>query len=113
MTNDPKSLGSFRIADLRRPEVRSFTRGPTESPVDGDSESAGFPQIEARLESKTLEQVAEELRAVYAQLEQLAETGDFRQKGPARKAMAAYERTADLFEYLFQVRGQMTGEEPT
>lgn len=107
MPNDPKELGTFRIADVRRPAVRSFTKAQAAVEETEARESLGFPAIESRLESMTLEQLADELRPTYEALERLATQGDFRTKGPAAKAMAAYERTADLFEYLYEVRENM------
>ena len=66
--------------------------------------SAGFPAIESRLEQKTVDEVAEELRGSYEQLEALSEGGNMKEKAAAKKAMAAYERTADLFEYLYMTK---------
>lgn len=103
-------LESFKIADKKRPEVRSLKPPPPGAPIEAPapSTSAGFPTVEARLESGTVDSVAEELRASYEQLEALAESGNVKTKAAAKKAMAAYERTADLFEYLFATKASLS-----
>ncbi|MFO0723598.1 MAG: hypothetical protein U1E65_07450 [Myxococcota bacterium] len=105
MAKDEK-IDTFRIADLRRPEVRSYTK-PTSTDPEPASVSAGFPAVEAKLEKGTIESVADELRGSYEQLEALSTGTNAKLKGPAKKAMAAYERTADLFEYLFATKSSI------
>jgi hypothetical protein len=103
-------LENFRIADLKRPEVRSFKVGaapgsaPAEEPA---AASAGFPSIEARLESSSMDAIAEELRASYGKLEELADGNNMKAKSAAKKALGAYERVADLFEYLFATKASI------
>lgn len=98
-------LKGFRIGDKRRPEVRGQASGANSGKVVvTESPSAGFPAIEARLEQRSVEEVAEELRGSYERLETLAEGGSMKEKAAAKKAMAAYERTADLFEYLYMTK---------
>lgn len=105
MAKDNDDLASFKISDIKRPEVRSFTRPPADTDKGvTPSVSAGFPAIEARLESSTIEGIAEELRPTYERLEGLAAQGDLKSKAAAKKAMAAYERAADLFEYLYDTK---------
>jgi hypothetical protein len=103
----PEDLGTFRIADVKRPEVRSFKKAKEEA---APAVSVGFPAVEARLEKGTIEQLAEELRPSYELLEELATGGDIKVRGAAKKAMAAYERTADLFEYLYETKSALSGK---
>ena len=99
-------LSSFKIGDLKRPEVKSFKRGSASKSTDPEPEAAsvGFPAVESRLESGTAESLAEELRPSYEKLEELATGGDMKQRAAAKKALIAYERTADLFEYLYATK---------
>lgn len=111
MTKKKDELSSFRIADVKRPEVRSFTKaeeGGQPGVTKEASASVGFPAIEARLERGTIDELADELRPSYEKLEALSESGDMKTKAAAKRAMAAYERAADLFEYLFETKATMT-----
>ncbi len=102
-------LSRFKISDRRRPEVRAFG-AKSSAPPAAEAEpaaSSGFPAVEERLEHGTIESVTDELRAVYEKLEALANGKDLKLRGPAKKAMAAYERTADLFEYLFTTKSSI------
>lgn len=102
-------LKGFRIGDKRRPEVRGQVSAVgAKGTVPEASPSAGFPAIESRLEQKTVDEVAEELRGSYEKLEALADGGNMKEKAAAKKAMAAYERTADLFEYLYLTKEALT-----
>jgi hypothetical protein len=103
MGDAPKSR-SFRIGDLRRPEVRSHRKRAAEPEPPA---SVGFPAIEAWLERESIDEVIEAMRPRYAALEALSEKGTFREKAPAKKAMGAYERAADLFEYLFATKADL------
>lgn len=107
---DDEGLATFRIADVKRAEVRSFKKpqDSTESAAPSGP-SVGFPAIEQRLERGTIEDLAEELRPAYEKLEALAQKGEMRGRTNAKKAMAAYERTADLFEYLFETKAALQG----
>ncbi|MEQ8278293.1 MAG: hypothetical protein RMA76_37965 [Deltaproteobacteria bacterium] len=106
MTNED-DLGSFKIGDMRRPEVRNFKKAKPEAEPEPEEASVGFPAIEQRLEGGSIEDLAEELRSSYEQLEELAASGDMKAKAAAKRAMGAYERTADLFEYLFETKSAM------
>lgn len=106
MTKD-KDLTSFKIGDMRRPEVHNFKKAEAEVEAAEPEASVGFPAIEQRLEGGTIEALAEELRPSYEALEEMSLSGDLKSKGNAKKAMAAYERTADLFEYLFETKSAM------
>lgn len=101
-------LGSFKIGDMRRPSLRTSSKGGQRAAEPEPAPSVGFPAVEARLESSTVDGVAEELRASYEQLEAMSTTGDMRKKAGAKKAMGAYERAADLFEYLFQTKDALS-----
>ena len=104
-------MRSFRVGDVKRPTVRTTKPTDTAQPVAEPTESAGFPSVESRLEGSTVEQVADELAASYGKLEEMSQGPDMRKRGAAKKAMAAYERTADLFEYLFATKDSI-GEQP-
>jgi hypothetical protein len=99
-----EDLGSFRIGDKRRPEVRSHARPAAAPAAPASTGGVGFPSVEQQLEGGSIEAFADLLRPSYERLEAMAAKGDVRQKGAARKAMAAYERAADLFEYLFETK---------
>lgn len=108
MATDDKSLGSFRIGDLRRPEVRGSGNKPAAPEAEAPAgPSVGFPAVEVRLEKGSIEALADELRPSYEKLEALVAEGDMKEKAAAKKAMAAYERTADLFEYLFETKAAL------
>ena len=97
-------LSSFRISDMRRPEVRKTA---PQRPEPEPEASVGFPAVEAMLELDSVEEVADRLRPTYEALEALSQSGDLKTRAGAAKAMAAYERCADLFEYLFQTKSAL------
>jgi len=103
-------LSTFKIGDMRRPSVRATSKPGAKGAEPEAEPSVGFPAVEARLESGNVDSVAEELRGTYEQLEQMSASGDMRSKAAAKKAMGAYERAADLFEYLFQTKDALQGE---
>ena len=111
MAEKEDDLGTFRIADKRRPEVRSFQRPTQKKGEPEPSPSVGFPSIEARLENGSIDDVANELSPSYEKLEQLAQD-DPKQKQNAKKAMIAYERCADLMEYLFATKEALKNPQP-
>ncbi len=115
MTNDQDELKSFKIADMRRSEIRSFSREASKSGRSAPEEqvSLGFPAIEHQLENGDLEAVAEILRPSYEKLEALEQSGGLKEKANAKKALAAYERTADLFEYLFDTKNSLVEDAQT
>lgn len=106
MTNDPKGE-SFRIGDLRRPEVRGRQRQA--EPSAAEPTSVGFPAIEHWLERGSIEEVVAAMRPRYEVLETMSTGGTIQQRGSAKKAMGAYERAADLFEYLFATKEVLQG----
>lgn len=97
-------LSSFRIGDLRRPEVRGTTRAGAKPETPEPEPAVGFPTVETWLELESVEEVADRLRPTYEALEALASAKDLKTRTSAGRAMAAYERCADLFEYLFQTK---------
>ncbi|MCA9553595.1 MAG: hypothetical protein KC933_26385 [Myxococcales bacterium] len=102
-------LSTFRISDMRRASVRASTKQGKAAAPAAEEPSVGFPAVEARLETSSADGVAEELRASYEQLEAMSEGRDVKTKAAAKKAMGAYERAADLFEYLFQTKDALQG----
>lgn len=101
-------LSSFRISDMKRAEVRSFSKQSEKKVEEEASSSVGFPAVESRLEGGSIESLAEELRPSYERLEALSSgKGDMKLKAAAKKAMGAYERTADLFEYLYETKNAL------
>jgi hypothetical protein len=110
MADEKKKAGgrleTFRISDMRRPEVRSFTK-PQEDAAQAGAASVGFPLVESRLESQTLEEVVDELRPSYGKLEAILDSGNAKEKAAAKKAMAAYESAGDLFEFLFATKAAL------
>ncbi len=103
MGGKDEDLETFRIADKRRPEVRSFQRTVAQTEPE-PSPSVGFPTIERHLEEGSIDDLAETLRPAYERLEGLVGGNDPKVKGAAKKAMIAYERCADLMEYLFATK---------
>jgi len=109
MSTDDK-LEGFKISDMKKAEVRSFKKTvPARAGSDAAAEAAntGFDNIEDRLENSSIEAVADEIRKTYEQLEEMATKGDMKTKAAAQKSMVAYERTADLFEYLFATKSSI------
>ena len=106
-------LQSFRIGDRVRPHVRASRPPASEEPgaLAEAEASVGFPHIERVLESRSVEDVAEMLRDSYTRLEALTGASDRRTKAAAKKAMAAYERVADLFEYLFETKAALQNDD--
>ena len=107
MSKEDDKLSTFRIGDVRRPQIRGGRALQADADAAASPVSAGFPAVEQRLEKSTVEAVADELRASYEKLEALSVGKDVKLRGPAKKAMAAYERTADLFEYLFATKASI------
>lgn len=102
--------GSFRIADLQRPVVkRSGPPGRRGAKAEAPPvSSTGFPFIEQLIEGSDVEAVVAGMRPRYEALEAMASGGPVKQRGLAKKAMGAYERAADLFEYLFETKDALS-----
>lgn len=106
---EDEELKPFKISDMRRPEVRGGPGGaaaPSEDAGDG-SATTGFDRVEAQIDAGGLEDVVARFQPRYQALEALLESGDRKQKAAAKKAMIAYERVVDLFEFLYSVRASM------
>ena len=109
MAKPKTDFKAFKASDAQKVPLSS---GKKKSPPEtgGESTSAGFPTIERLLEQDSLDwsgpaQRLETLRA-------LAETGSARDKGAVRKAIAAYERTQDLLEFLWQTKSGLAAPAP-
>jgi hypothetical protein len=106
MSDDDK-LDGFKISDMKQAKVHSFHKTvPAQASQDtaGPTQGSGFENIERRLEAGSIEELADEIRETYQKLEDMSGSGDMKTKSAAQKAMGAYERTADLFEYLFATK---------
>lgn len=73
-----------------------------------EPQSVGFPRIEALVEAESpdLSGLSERHRA----LSEKAKTGGVKEKGLAKKAAIAYERTLDLLEHLLETKAALTGK---
>lgn len=69
----------------------------------------GFPAVEGWLERSSMDELVDAMRPRYEALEAMSTGGNLREKGSATKAMAAYERVADLFEYLYATKDSLQG----
>ena len=97
-----KKLESFKIEDMQKSMPRSARSRDVDEP-DQQAPSAGFPNIEHLIEQEHLDITDFDLRM--QALKNLAEDGSAQEKGGARKALAAYERTVDLIEFLWETKG--------
>lgn len=98
-------LPSFKAAAAQKPQharAKSKTAQQAQEAV-----SAGFPTIERTLEAERLDLGGLDQRM--AQLRQLSDEGSAKDKGASRKALAAYERTRDLMEFLWDTKGGLGG----
>jgi hypothetical protein len=100
-------------SDLKGFKIGDHVKAPVERPRPGmlqkaekDAASAGFPHVEALVESSAPD--VQGLRTRLAALRELAETGTSKkEKAAAQKAVVAYERVGDLLEFLFQTKEQL------
>lgn len=100
-------LKSFKISDTVKPTDRSKgKKSEEEAPSPGSSGSAGFPQIEALVES-----AAPDLSGIdgrHAQLDEMAKgPGSPKEKAAARKAAVAYQKARALIDYLLETKQKM------
>lgn len=103
MTKKKEEFKAFKASDAQKTPVQP-TR-PKKEQVD-EAISAGFPTIERLLEQDQLDFSGLEERM--AALRQLRDDGGAQDKGAARKAVAAYERTQDLLEFLWETKMGLT-----
>lgn len=99
----PKSedFQSFKISDTQQ---KPLPRSNKPKPQSGEEPvSAGFPTIEGRLEGETLDLSGLQERLTL--LNSMADEGSAKEKGAVRKAIGAYERAADLMEFLWETKG--------
>ena len=106
MAKKDQDLQAFKASDNQQTPMPRGGKGkaaPAEAPV-----SAGFPTIERLLEQEVPDLTGFNERI--AQLREMQESGSAQQKGAARKALAAYERCADLIEFLWQTKSGLPAE---
>ncbi len=97
-------LKSFKISDQRKPTV-SGGRPKEEAPAPS---SAGFPHIEALVESPAPDLSG--LTARHSQLDELAKAkGTAKEKADAKRAAGAYGKALALIEYLLETKRNMAG----
>ena len=100
MAKPNADLKNFKASDAQKvPLTAGKKKGQAAA---AETTSAGFPTIEHLIEQDKLDWSGPEQRL--AALRELAETGNARDKGAVRKAIAAYERTQDLLEFLWQTK---------
>ena len=103
MAKPKTDLKNFKASDAQKvPLTAGKKKGPAAAV---EAASAGFPTIEHLIEQEKLDWSGPEQRL--ALLRELAEAGNARDKGSVRKAIAAYERTLDLLEFLWQTKLNM------
>lgn len=103
-----EELKPFKISDQVKPTVdkpRASKAAAQEQPAAG---SAGFPNIEALVESAAADLSG--LDARHAQLEEMAKgKGSPKDKAAAKKAAGAYGKARNLIEYLLETKQKMAG----
>ena len=97
-------LGNFQIKD-RVPQ----TVGNSGQQQASDAPSVGFAQIEALLDGGEID-----VASIDAQIQKLQElsgaTAAARDRGAAKKAIKAFERTRELLQHLTDIKEQMTAQ---
>ena len=101
-----KKLETFKIGDTRRPTVRPSTATRAKkAPEASEETSLGFQRIEKMLEDEEPEAVSARINDLLGRLEEFARGARTqREKAAVKKAIIAVERTADLLNYLYQVK---------
>ena len=103
MTDD---LKSFKISDQVKPTVDK-PRPKAQSQEQAPAASAGFPNIEALVESAAPDLSGFDARR--AQLDELAKgKGSPKDKAGAKKAELAYAKARALIEYLLETKQKMS-----
>ena len=98
-------LPSFRAAEAQKKPLQRGSKSKTAQQAQ-EAVSAGFPTIERTLEDERLDLSGLDQRM--AQLAKMSEEGGAKEKGASRKALAAYERTKDLMEFLWETKGGLS-----
>ncbi|MEW5853942.1 MAG: hypothetical protein AB2A00_34525 [Myxococcota bacterium] len=100
-------MGTFKISDAVKrpvapsaPAALSKKKGKEEPPP-----GVGFPTIEKLIESDSLDRSGLEARV--AALEELAKTGNNKEKAGAKKALQAYQHAQELLEYLWNTKQKL------
>jgi hypothetical protein len=107
MAKPKNELKNFKASDAQKVPL---TAGKKKGQAAVETASAGFPTIEHLIEQDKLDWSGPEQRL--AALREVAETGNARDKGVVRKAIAAYERTLDLLEFLWQTKANLANPAP-
>jgi hypothetical protein len=76
------------------------------------TESSIFARIEAALDAEG-DEVRQDLATLRSALDQLLKSGDAGEKKSARRARLAVDRTATLFDELYELREKMSNEAAT
>lgn len=106
MTND--DLKAFKISEKGKPTVTSQQARPKPNEGSPPPASAGFPRIEALVESAAPDLSG--LTSRQAELEDKAKgKGSNKEKAGAKKAAAAYGKVLALIEYLLETKHKMAG----
>lgn len=93
---------TFKAGDVQKPKGQGGGRAGKGQENKTETVSAGFPTIEGLIEQEHLDLSG--LSARVSALKTLSETGSAVDKGAARKALAAYERTEDLMNFLWETK---------
>lgn len=113
MTHD--DLKSFKISDQVKPTVTSQQARAPKSGTSAEAPptaSAGFPLIEALVESAQPDLSGLTARAAALDELQKAKGASNKQKASAKKAAAAYVKVRALVDYLLETKQKMAGGGP-
>lgn len=108
--SDDNSLKSFKIAETKKPTVKSSaTKTPKpEEEAKPENGTLGFARIEALLDQESPEHVQANLTALLDSLTNLETTARTpKAKAGVKRAKLAVERTQDLLTYLFKTKEAM------
>ena len=107
MPTDDKGLKSFKISDqVKKPveKPRPWARAAPQGDTGGGS--AGFPRIEALVESSAPDLAGFDKRA--ADLEEMAKSAKTpKDKNAPKKAAGAYKTTRALIDYLLETKSKL------
>jgi hypothetical protein len=105
VTKKKEDFKAFKASDAQKTPIQP--KRPKKEQVE-EAVSAGFPTIERLLEQEQLDFSGLEERM--DALRQLRDEGGAKEKGAARKAITAYERSQDLLEFLWETKKGLGGE---